>query len=127
MKGSITSKENRTAGDIIFFDVDEANYSPEASRIVTKDNALDGTVLITNWGYPEGNRIINLSNILLSRSDYDKLIVVKEDDDYDFLFGYLNDVWAVVVKSVSGKQENDRMLTNITLNVISKYSAMETA
>jgi len=126
MKGAIISIENRSAGNIVSFDVDEANYSPETSRVVTKDNALDGTVLVTNWGYPEGNRVISLSNIFLSRSNYDILIVMKEDDDYDFLFSYLNDIWAVVVKSVSGKQEKDKMLTRITLSVISKYSAMET-
>ena len=127
MKGAITSIESRLAGDILIFEIDETNYSPETKRIVTKDNVLDGTVLTTNWGYPEGNRLISLDNIFLSRSNYDTLIIMKEDDNYDFLFGYLSDIWAVVIENIRGRQEKDKMLTRITLSVISKYSAMESA
>lgn len=127
MKGAITSIESRSAGDILIFEIDETNYSPETRRIVTKDNVLDGTVLTTNWGYPEGNRLISLDNIFLSRSNYDTLIIMKEDDNYDFLFGYLSDIWAVVIENIRGRQEKDKMLTRITLSVISKYSAMESA
>lgn len=125
MKGAITSIEKRPAGDIILFNIDEGNYSPEFNRVVTKNNALDGTVLITNWGYPEGNRIIGLKNILLSRANYDTLIAMKEDNDYDFLFHYFNNTWAVVVRNVWGVQERDKMKTTISLTVVSKYSAAE--
>lgn len=127
MKGAITSIESRSAGDVLIFEIDETNYSPETKRTVTKDNVLDGTVLTTNWGYPEGNRLISLDNIFLSRSNYDTLIIMKEDDNYDFLFGYLSDIWAVVIENIRGRQEKDKMLTRITLSVISKYSAMESA
>lgn len=120
MIAAITSKENRTAGEIVLFEVDEANYSPEMSRIITKDNALDGTVLTTNWGYPEGNRTINLSNILLSLSNYDELIAMKADNDNDFLFHHMNDSWNVILRSISGKQTNDKILTSMSLSVISK-------
>ena len=127
MKGSITSKEDRTAGSIISFDIDESNYSPEASRVITKNHALDGTVITTNWGYPQGNKNISISNILLSRSNYEILIAMKEDDDYDFLFHYLTNTFAVVIRSASGNPAKDKVLVNMTLSVISKYTAMETA
>jgi hypothetical protein len=125
MKSAITSIEKRAAGDIILFNIDEGNYSPEFNRVVTKNSALDGTVLVTNWGYPEGNRIISLKNILLSRTNYDILIAMKEDNNYDFLFHYLNNTWAIVVRNVSGTQERDKMKTTISLTVISKYSPVE--
>ncbi len=127
MKGSITSIENREAGNIISFDVDEGKYSPESNRVVTKDNALDGTVLTTNWGYPEGNRTISLSNILLTRINYNILIAMKEDNDFDFLFHYLANTWKVVIKNIRGVQERDKMKTTLSLSVVSKYTNMEKA
>lgn len=124
MKGAIVSIEKRSAGNILIFDVDETNYSPEASRVITKDTALDGTVLTTNWGYSQGSRTISLGNIILSQTDYDILIAMKEDNNYDFLFGYLDNLWAVVIRGVSGNQERERR-AEIDLSVISKYSDME--
>jgi len=124
MKAAIASEEDRGDGvNNIIFEVDELNYNSEVNRIVTKENALDGTVITTNWGYPEGNVAIILDNVILSRSDYDLLISMKEDDDYDFLFCYKNSTWKVVIQAASGVQvDSDRVSTTITVSVIEKYA-----
>lgn len=128
MKAAIVSTEVRSAGDEVIFDIDELNFTPEVNRIVTKENALDGTVITTNWGYPEGSVVIVASNIYLSRSDYDRLIAMKEDDDYDFLFCYKESTWKIVIQAASGIQaDDDRVLTSVTLSVIEKYSDVETS
>jgi hypothetical protein len=128
MKAAISSLEVRDAGNSVEFEVDELNYNPEASRVITKVNTLDGTVITTNWGYPEGNVIITLSNILLSRTDYDKVIAMKADNDYDFLFCYKSSTWKIIIQSASGVQsDGDRVLATLTLSVIEKYTDMETS
>ena len=122
MKGAIVSEENRTAGNIVLIEIDERSYDPEAVRVIQKAVALSGTVLTTDWGYPEGLREITVGNVLLSSSDYDLLVGMKEDGSFEFLFGYKQTLWKVVVKDV-----RDRYLTTITLSVVSKYTDLETS
>ena len=122
MKGAIVSEENRTAGNIVLIEIDERSYDPEAVRVIQKAVALSGTVLTTDWGYPEGLREITIGNVLLSSSDYDILVGMKEDGSFEFLFGHKQTLWKVVVKDVRG-----RFRTTITLSVVSKYTDLETS
>jgi len=122
MKGAIVSEENRTAGNIVLIEIDERSYDPEAVRVIQKAVALSGTVLTTDWGSPEGLREITIGNIILPSSDYDILVGMREDGSFEFLFGYKQTLWKVVVKDVRG-----RFLTTITLSVVSKYTDLETS
>ena len=127
MKGAIVSEEDRTAGNIVLIEINERSYDPEAVRVIQKAVALSGTVLTTDWGYPEGLREITVGNVLLSSSDYDLLVGMKEDGSFEFLFGYKQTLWKVVIKDVRGSYEGDKQLTTITLSVVSKYTDLENA
>ena len=128
MKAAISSEENRSAGNSIIFDVDESNFDKEADRVITKANALNGTVVTTNWGYPEWNVLIVLGNVFLSYSDYIILIAMKEDDSYTYLFTYKEETYRCLIQSASGVQADDgRYLCSISLSVIEKYTDMETS
>ena len=127
MKGAITSKEERTSGgSILLFEVNENSYSGEVTRILTRAQALDGTMLISDWGYPEGNRRIRFNNIYLSQSDYEKLVGIKEDNSHIFYFHYLNTTWQVVVQNVEGFPEGQLRNTSMYLQVVSKIADGET-
>jgi hypothetical protein len=127
MKGAITSRENRTAGNIVLFDVDDNTYDPEAPRVVTRHQALDGTTLLTDWGFDESSRRITFDHIYLDRDTYDLLQAVKEDNDSVFDFSYKNTTWQVIVESVQAKPVGDKMDTAITLQVVSKLADGETS
>ena len=128
MKSAISSIENRSSGEYILLDVDERNFNPEGVRLITKTIALDGTALTTDWGYPAGNMVMTLSNFLLSKSDYDTLIGMKEDSSNTFLFHYRNSTWRVAVQNASGNSEGDKVLVNtLALSVIEKYPDGETS
>jgi hypothetical protein len=122
MKGSITSKENRTDGNLLFFNVNENGYRPEVARILNRTQALDGTMQITDWGYPESNRRITISNVYMDQSDYEKLVGIKEDDDHVFYFHYKNTTWQVIVQTVEGFPEGNLRNVNIYLQVVSKIA-----
>ena len=126
MKGAITSKEERAAGNILLFDVNENSYSGEVARILTRIQALDGTMLITDWGYPESNRRIRVNNIYLSQEDYEKLVAIKEDNSNVFHFHYRNTTWQVVVQNVEGFPEGQLRNTSMYLQVVSKVADGET-
>jgi hypothetical protein len=127
MKGAITSKENRTAGNLLLLDVNENNYNPEAQRVVTRNQALDGSMLITDWGYAESNRRIILDNIYISREKYDSLISMKEDNSHVFLFHYKNTTWQIVIERADGTPEGNKMNASILLSVILKVADGETS
>ena len=128
MFASITSLQERSAGNIVSFEIDESNYFPEANRIISKSNTLAGITLVTDWGYPEGNRNIFMRDIILTRAVYDILIGMKEDNSYDFLFNYKTETYRIVIRTVQGTQVAGRKLRTImTLVVIENYPDMETA
>lgn len=127
MKAAILSEESRPAGNYILFDVDDAGYNPEGTRVISKQTALDGTVLTTDWGYPEGKRVIRISNVMMSREDYEILIGMKEDTSHTFLYLYKENVWKVAVQSARGVQTGESVSVNLSLSVISRYSDCETS
>lgn len=127
MKGAISSVAARSAGSLVSFEVNEAAYVNDLRRVVTKHNALDGTVLTSNWGAPEGNRMIFLGDLMVTRIQYDLLEDMLEDDDYEFLFNYKNETWRVAIQAVRGRQEGVKMRTTLLLSVVSKYPDGETS
>jgi len=127
MKGIITSKEVRTAGDSLLLDVNENSYNPEATRIVTRNQALDGSMLITDWGHTESNRRITLDNVYMSRSNYDSLIAMKEDNDHEFHFHYKNTSWQIVIERVDGTPVGGKINASILLTVVLKIADGETS
>lgn len=127
MKGAITSKEERSAGNILLFDVNENSYSPEVARILSRNQALDGTMLITDWGYPESNRRIQVNNIYLSEANYQTLVAIKEDNSNIFFFHYKNTTWQVVVQNVQGAPEGTLRNTTMYLQVVQKIADGETS
>ena len=127
MKGAITSKEERTAGNILLFDVNENSYNPQVARILSRNQALDGTMLITDWGYPESNRRIQVNNIYLNEDDYEALVAIKEDNDNIFHFHYKNSTWQVVVQNVQGAPEGNLRNVSMYLQVVSKVADGETS
>jgi hypothetical protein len=127
MKGAITSKEDRSDGNILLFDVNENDYRPEVARILTRNQALNGTMLITDWGYPESNRRITIGNLYMSQSDYETLVGIKEDSNHTFHFHYRNSSWHVVVQRVEGFPEGNLRNTNMYLQVVSKIADGETS
>ena len=127
MKGSITSKEERADGNIVQFDVNENDYRPEVARILTRNQAVGGNILVTDWGYPESNRRISISNIYISESDYNKLLSIKEDNDHIFHFHYKNSTWQVVVQRVEGFPRGNLKSVSMYLQVVDKIADGETS
>jgi hypothetical protein len=127
MKGAITSKEERTAGNILLFDINENSYNPESTRVITRNQVLDGSVLITDWGYPESNRQISLDNIYMSKAQYESLIAMKEDNSSTFYFHYKNTTWQVVIEQAQGPPVGDKINASILFAVVSKVADGETS
>ncbi len=128
MKGAIVSEENRTAGNFILLEIDEGNYDPEGTRVITKVIALSGAVLTSDWGFQEGSRLISISNVLMDQSDYDILVGMKEESTgIYFLFGYGTDIWKVLVQAVNSNKEGVKRLVRLSLSVVSKYTDLENA
>jgi hypothetical protein len=129
MKGSISSLETRSDGDFINFDLDERTFSPEGTRVVSKQLAIDGTGLTTDWGYPYSNIVITASNFFLSKDDYDILIGMKEDETHSFLFHWLNKTYKIILQAASGTAEgNDKILINtLSMSIVSRFPDGETS
>jgi hypothetical protein len=127
MKGAITSRENRAAGNILLFDVNERTYNPDAPRVVTRHQALDGSTLTTDWGFDESSRQITIDNVYLSREVYNALQEIKEDNDSVFEFHYRNSSWQVVVEIVNGTPNGDKIDTSMKFTVVSKIADGETS
>jgi len=127
MKGSIVTEEVRSSGDWLLLEIDESNYSPEVSRLVTRLTTLSGTTLVTDWGVSEELRIIRIGNVVLSKTDYELLESMKDDNSYEFLFAYKNSLWKVVIERVSGIYNANKYITSIDLQVVDKYSDLETS
>lgn len=128
MKGAIVSEENRTAGNIILIEIDENNYNPEGTREISKAVSLSGTVLTTDWGFQEGNRVIRISNIITTQTDYDILVGMQEESTgIFFLFGYSMSIWKVLIQSISKQSKGTDYLVNLSLSVVSKYTDLESS
>ena len=124
MKASIFSKDLRSSGEnIVTFDIDEGNFTKNSPRVVSRESALDGSVLLTDWGFAEGNRVITMSNLSLSSEQYDLLVELEEDNTNTFYFAYVTNLWKIVVQAVNGRWNGKKHLTNITLNVVEKITS----
>lgn len=100
MFGSIASVAIRLTGDShLKFKVDENQLSSESARAVSKIETLDGNVVVTDWGFAEGRKAINLA-IVISIEDYETLIDFHEDNTNTFLFHYKRDSYIVIIRNV---------------------------
>jgi len=123
MQASIFSKDLRSTGnDIITFDVDDGNFNKDSPRVVSRESALDGTVLLTDWGFAEGNRVISMSNLTFNSTQYDILVEIEEDNTNSFYFAYVDTLWKVVVQSINGRWNGQSYLTRISLNIVEKIT-----
>jgi len=123
MKASIFSKDLRSNGnDIITFNVDAGNFTKDSPRVIARETALDGTVLLTDWGFAEGNRVISMSNLAFTSDQYDVAVELEEDNDNTFYFAYVSSLWKVIIQAVDGKWNGQCYLSRITLNVIEKVT-----
>ncbi len=120
MYANIISKEVRSSGECISLNIDHSNFSKNSPRITSKESTLDGSVIVTDWGFNEGNRVIIISNISLDTDIYDKLVGMKEDNDSTFYFTYINDIWRVIIQEVSGKWKGLGYETRISLTIVEK-------
>ena len=128
MKGAIATLEYSTDyGGLVIIDVDAANFSKETSRVITKARALNSTIYTTDWGFAEGDRMITMNNIFISKNIYDLIVAMREDTANRFLFHYNVDSWEVIVQNVAGPVRGNKRLANITLSVVSKYGEYETS
>jgi len=127
MKGSIVSEEVRSAGNWVLMEIDEASYRPDVSRLITKLTSLSGTTLVTDWGISEELRTIRIDNVMLSKTDYETLKGMQEDNSYEFLFGYHITLWKVAIESVTGIYSGGKYITTINLHVVDKYTAYQTS
>jgi len=120
MIGSIVSKEVRSGGNIVNFDVDHSNFSKTAPRVITKDSMIGRTVVLTDWGFSEGNRVLNLSNVFVSSEDFEILRGMEEDNTNTFYFCYGDDIWNVVIQNLNESWNGLKYIISFTLAVISR-------
>lgn len=127
MKGAIVTEELRSSGYLLMMDIDESDYSSNVTRQVTRMISLSGAALVTDWGVSEGNRTIRIGNALLTKTEYELLLAIQEDNSYNCLFGYKTDLWKVVIENAAGIKEGSKYRVSIVLTVEDKYTALETA
>lgn len=100
MFGAIASVAIRLTGDShLSFKIDENLFNSESPRAVSKIETLDGNVVVTDWGFAEGRKVINLS-VTVSVEDYETLIDFQEDNTNTFLFHYKTDSYVVIIRTV---------------------------
>lgn len=100
MFGSIASVAIRLTGDShLSFKVDENQINTDSARAVSKIETLDGNVVVTDWGFAEGRKVINLA-IVISIDDYETLVDFQEDNTNTFLFHYKKESYIVIIRSV---------------------------
>lgn len=121
MKGAIASVGIRTTGDsYLFFDVDENQFNPQSPRVVSKIETLDGNVVVTDWGFAEGRKTINMS-VTVPVVDYETLIDFQEDNTNTFLFHYKGDSYIVIIRSVTKNSFfGEKVRAALQLDVVEK-------
>ena len=127
MKGGIFSEEVRSAGDKVIFNVDMNGFEDDNVRIITKNLALDGSVVYKDAGYFEDTGNIRLSNVLLSTDDYDIIVGMMRDASNTFVFCFRHETWRVLVAGITSKMEGAKRVARMVLSVIQKYADMETS
>ena len=102
MIASIASKYYRTNGYEVKFNVDERSINdPNKLRNIVQADYIDGTKTFIDWGFKNAGATINIGNIILSRSEYDLLRDMKEDNTYtEYMFHYIDQSWPVFITDV---------------------------
>lgn len=121
MKASIASKEVRTAGEsYLFFPINEKEYASDSDRVVSRTEVLNGTVVVQDWGFAEGRKIIT-ATVTVSLTEFETLVSFQEDNLHEFLFHYKTDSYVVIVRSVT-KRENvgSNIRAQLRLDVVQK-------
>ena len=123
MKGIIASEELRTTGDsVITFEVDEKNLNDGADRAVSRTELLDGSVLVTDWGFAEGRKEIQLS-VWVTEDGFDLLREFQEDNTNNFFFFYRGSAFSVIIRSATrGTIEGGNIQAQLRLSVVSKLN-----
>lgn len=123
MKGTIASEELRTTGDsVITFEVDEKNLNDGADRAVSRTELLDGSVLVTDWGFAEGRKEIQLS-VWVTEDGFDLLREFQEDNTNNFFFFYRGSAFSVIIRSATrGTIEGGNIQAQLRLSVVSKLN-----
>jgi hypothetical protein len=100
MKAMIASKELRSTGSsYLVFPINENEFDSSSDRIVSRTEVLDGTVVVQDWGFAEGRKVIT-ATVLVSLEQYELLVDFQEDNANEFLFHYKTDSYVVIVRSV---------------------------
>jgi hypothetical protein len=123
MKGAIASEEVRTLGEsYILFEVDEAALNDGADRAVSRTELLDGSVLVTDWGFAEGRKEIQLS-IWVTEDGFDTLRDFQEDNTNTFLFFYRESSFAIIIRSCTKQRiQGSNIQAQLRLSVVEKLN-----
>lgn len=123
MKGAIASKEMRTEGDsFLLFDVDESTLIDGADRAVSRTELLDGSVLVTDWGFAEGRKEVQLG-VWLGIDDFETMREFQEDNTNTYLFFYRKSSYVIILRSAGrGGFQGDRIKANLRLSVVEKLN-----
>jgi len=123
MRGAIASVETRASGEsFILFEVDERSLKDGADRAVSRTELLDGSVLVTDWGFAEGRKEIQLS-VWVTQDGFDTLREFQEDNTHTFLFFYRASSFVIVVRSAEkGDMEGDKIQAQLRLSVVERLN-----
>lgn len=123
MKAAIASEELRTSGDsFLSFEVDEGSLVDGADRAVTRTELLDGSVLVTDWGFAQGRKEIQLG-VLLSNTNYELLREFQEDNLNSYLFFYKGSAYSVIIRSaLRGGWHGLNLVANLKLSIVDKLN-----
>lgn len=123
MRAAIASEEVRTLGEsFILFEVDESAISDGADRAVSRTELLDGSVLVTDWGFAEGRKEIQLS-VWVTEDGFDLLRDFQEDNTNTFLFFYKESSFVVIVRSCTKQRlQGSNVQAQLRLSVVEKLN-----
>jgi hypothetical protein len=123
MKGAIASEEVRTLGDsFILFEVDESQLKDGADRAVSRTELLDGSVLVTDWGFAEGRKEIQLS-IWVTEDGFDTLRDMQENNTNTFLFFYKGSSFKIIIRGCERANiEGGNIQAQLRLSVVERLN-----
>ena len=123
MYAAISSVDLRSDGNShLKFKLNENVYNDASDRVVSRVETLDGDVVVTDWGFAEGRRVINLT-IDMPVDDYEILVDFQEDNTNTFLFHYKGNSYLVIVRSVVKNALNGTTVrVAVKLDVVQKVN-----
>lgn len=121
MIATITAAEDRIPQSVSF-EVDENTFVPETVRDTSVSTSIDGTGIVTDWGYVVGKTEIALTNVKVSEAEYQALIgMLRDRDGHTFLFAYGNRLSQVIIKTVPVSVGGDPKRVGITMQVVKEF------